>query len=200
MWWLKREDALLGTSSDADVARMLGRTIGAIRQRRFVLRRKPFRGGKPQRRAQRAWTAAEDRKLGTDTDKAIGALIDRDPVCVQTRRKVLGIPAFEGNHWTAEEDAALGTAEDKEIAKRLGRTTVAVLARRRILGIMAFGRSEWTPGELALLGTRPDSEIAKVIGRAESTVRSKRKSMGRASFTEAAERVRKRSVRKKRAG
>jgi hypothetical protein len=47
-------------------------------------------------RAPRPFTKAEIALLGTDTDRAIAATMDRDPRNVRRKRKALGIPAYDG--------------------------------------------------------------------------------------------------------
>jgi hypothetical protein len=42
----------------------------------------------------RPFTATEDALLGTMTDKALAARLDRHPKSIHERRRVLGIPSF----------------------------------------------------------------------------------------------------------
>jgi hypothetical protein len=91
------------------------------------------------------WTENEIALLGTDTDKAIAAKIDRSPLCVTQKRHRLGIPAFykptptyKQKKWTTEDIALLGTDTDVAIAKKTGRTQPSVLQKRMSLGIPKF--------------------------------------------------------------
>lgn len=79
--WTPREEALLGKSPDAAVARKIGRTASAVWEHRHKL-------GLPNSclSPRRPWTKAEEALLGTDADKVIAKKLGRTVVAVQMRR------------------------------------------------------------------------------------------------------------------
>jgi hypothetical protein len=113
----------------------------------------------------RHWTAEEDKLLGTMSDEAVSARLQRPLSGVVTRRNALGIAKFQSKNrpWTREEDALLGTMPDKKLARKLKRSYDAVGIRRLQKGIPANNpkRKPWRPEDDKILGTRPDDEIAR---------------------------------------
>ena len=82
--WLPNEDALLGTASDLELARKLGRPIYNVRRRRIQLGlQSPFRH----------WDPRADALLGKMPDQAAARRLGRTVASVATRRKRLGIAA-----------------------------------------------------------------------------------------------------------
>ena len=81
--WRAEDDALLGTVSDQEVARRLGRTTSCVKARRVRLgiassyRRRP---------------PAEDGELGNVPDETPAQRLRRTVKAVQARREQLGIP------------------------------------------------------------------------------------------------------------
>lgn len=82
--WTKHELALLGTMSDAELARRKGRTPLAVRQQRVRL-------GIAAHQRQRAWTAEEDRLLRERELSAVelAERYGRTVAAVYTRRHLL---------------------------------------------------------------------------------------------------------------
>lgn len=69
--------------------------------------------------------------LGTDTDRAIAAVIGRTIPCVEMRRHRAGVPgATVRRPWTSEEEALVGTDTDAAIGRRIGRNPGVVAANR----------------------------------------------------------------------
>ncbi len=147
----------------------------------------------------RAWTATEDRLLGTRTDREVATMLGRHPVAVCRRRLKLGIAPHgrttgPGQRtWTATEDALLGTMPDRALAKKLGCSFAAVQKRRRAHGIAAWrtryhGRP-WTAAEDALLGTLPDREVAARLGIHLQEVFARRHELGIASWRDGGRRA-----------
>ena len=83
------EDALLGTASDAEIAKRLGRHPASVQSRRLKL---GILKGKS--RKLRRWTPEEDALLGTAKDTEIASRLNRRVGVVCMRRQKLGIPNF----------------------------------------------------------------------------------------------------------
>lgn len=88
--WTKRETALLGTATDAEVARLVARSRAAVSARRIALGIPAF--GPDSERAP-AIEERYDRLLGTASDRVIGERLGVPLQVVFRRRKALGIPA-----------------------------------------------------------------------------------------------------------
>jgi hypothetical protein len=93
-----------------------------------------------QNPAYRAWTPAEDKLLGTLSDREVAGQMGRTFAAVRARRIEYGLkdPSAREPWKKSEEDRLLGTAPDDEIAKRTGRTLSAVKTRRKHLKILAY--------------------------------------------------------------
>ena len=166
--WTPEEDALLGTASDAEIARRLKCANTTVALRRTKLKIPAFVPN---------WTPKEDALLKQFNEREVAGRIGRSIAAVKRRRKKLGLPQIDPPFvwWKREEDRLLGTAPDAEVARRLGRSESSVKGRRLLLGIkFPNPRRPWPPGELALLGTLPDAVLAKYFNRPESAVSSKR--------------------------
>lgn len=143
------EEKLLGTLSDGDLARRLGRTTLAVQARRIQLKIPKFDARFHQ------WTAEEDALLGTQTDGQLASRLGLSVLSVAHRRRRLGVSVQFAHRrpWTPAEDALLGTASDTEIAARLGRHLATVCIRRQKLGIpnlywqQRAGRQRRRPGQ-----------------------------------------------------
>ena len=68
--WTRREDRLLGTRTDAEVARLTSRHPSTVKKRRSRL-------GIPSTVERRPWTPKEDRLLGTASDAALAKKLGR---------------------------------------------------------------------------------------------------------------------------
>jgi len=87
--WTPTKDKLLGTKPDAQIASVLGRTRGAVQNRRFMLGILPMRAD-----GAKLWTAEEVLQLGTGPDAEIARRLNRSKNSVQLKREKLGIPCF----------------------------------------------------------------------------------------------------------
>jgi hypothetical protein len=156
--------------TDEEVARLTGRKVSAVRNRR------QRNGLPPTHFLRRPWTKAEEKLLGSDTDEEIGRRLDRDRATAGDHRRQLRIPPKVPD-WTQEEIELLGTVPDRQLAQQLGRTLFSVQNRRLKLGIPPAPNPKyrpWTEQELSLLGTMPDADLAKQITRPYAAVRDKR--------------------------
>jgi hypothetical protein len=82
--WTAKEKRLLGKLPDDEVARRIGRTVGAVRVKRVEL-------GLPNPETQ-AWTVEEIALLGTASDGKIARQIGCTRSAVSAQRWILGIP------------------------------------------------------------------------------------------------------------
>jgi len=128
--WTPKELALVGEDHDEAIAKRIGRTREAVRDRRRLLGIPAFSGwaggGRP-------WSKEEDTLLGTDTDEKIAKCLDRTRNAVSNRRESLGIKPFV-KRWTSAEDKLLGRMPDSKLAAKLGRSLAAVMHRRVAMG------------------------------------------------------------------
>jgi hypothetical protein len=121
--WSAKEVALLGTDSDAAVARKLNRPTGAValKRRRKGIKIKPVK---------RRWTPHEISLLGTMSDAEVARQLNRTPNSVLSKRTDSQIPAGCYRRWTPDEDMLLGTLCDEDVARQLGRELLGVRMRR----------------------------------------------------------------------
>jgi len=87
--WTAKEDRLLGTKPDSELATLLKRTRITVYWRPFALGMKPA----VQRPPQWKWTPTEDKFLGAASDAVIGRRLDRSGFSVQLRRLRLKLPS-----------------------------------------------------------------------------------------------------------
>jgi len=167
--WTPREDRLLGTRRDAEVARLTGRHPATVLGRRRWL-------GIPPAVEQRPWTPKEDRLLGTASDEALAKKLGRSHTTVGNRRRTLGIPRYpRPGTWTPEEERLLGTMSDPKVARRLGRSIASVQQRRQQKNVPSpIPCRPWSPREDAVLGTMSDQEVSRVLGRGICGVKRRR--------------------------
>jgi hypothetical protein len=171
--WTLHEEALLGTMSDGEVAKKIGRTKVAVtlhRQRMGIL---------SLYRAKR-WTKNEIAVLGTLPDRLVAKKLDRTLIAVTGKRSQLLIPNIveKVHRWHPKEDALLGRKPDKEVARSLGVTISAVQHRRRALGIYLGApapRHQWNDKEEVLLGTMTDKALARKLKCSVMVVSYRRK-------------------------
>ena len=155
---------MLGKKPDAEVARLVKRSVDCVKARRSKL-------GIVDRFAKvRPWTRTEERLLGTMPDRELARKLSRGLSGVRLRRQQLGI--LKVAHWTPVQDRLLGALSDLQIAKRLKKPLQAVRDRRWYLGIRnpAPLVRPWARAEEKLLGTDIDRVIAAKIGRSRDAV------------------------------
>jgi hypothetical protein len=191
--WTVAQLQLLGTMSDKEVARRVGRAANWVGVKRRSLGIPALMPG------QRFWTASERALLGRVTDAEAARRLNRTLESVISMRSDLGIavrdardqPLIKGRatgnrigaFWLEEEDALLGTMSDEKLAKKIGRAVVTVMKRRGKKGIRLY-RKLWRPEDDKILGTRPDSQVAKLLGRRIATVVWRRLKLGIKCFYE----------------
>ena len=128
--WTDREDNLLGTGRDEQIARQLKRSQSAVRARRNIL-------GIPAWNAtySRPWTPDEEALLGVVPDRVLAKRLKRTFAAVQARRenKHLHPASPQRRRFTPQEDALLRSTSNQEAARKLGRDIQIVAARRRYL-------------------------------------------------------------------
>ena len=132
--WTPAEDKLLGTKTDLEVGKQIGRSEKAVQGRRRFLKIPSvysLKGIEP-------WTQAEKAAVGTAPDITIAHKLGRTKEAVTQMRQALGRIAIrpDGQRpWTAAELELLGTMSDQRLARGIGRTPAAVQAQRSRLGI-----------------------------------------------------------------
>jgi hypothetical protein len=127
--WTAKEIAQLGTASDEELGKRIGRSRQACAQKRFAL-------GIPS--PEWAWKDEEIALLCTDTDEKVGERIGRTVTACAAHRQMLRIPSVEPE-WTDDEIAMLGTDTDAAVAERIGRTEKACSVKRFKLGVRRRG-------------------------------------------------------------
>src|SRR5687768_15576548 len=140
--WSKEQDKLLGTATDKEVGRIVGRHPSNVAARRRELGMPVFRSrpdlAPPRRGAP--WTEEEKRLLGTLPDGMLARRMERTFYGVKARRHTKFRKPRLPQPWTAKEDKRLGTTSDAEIARLFLRDQADVRARRQQLGIPVFCR------------------------------------------------------------
>ncbi|MBI1178465.1 hypothetical protein GC207_13605 [bacterium] len=86
-WWTAAEDKLLGTLSDGELARRLGRSTISVMRRRLRL-------GILLPVQSRLWTLEEDALVGAMPDRELAHKLNRTPAAVKIRRQRKGLPPF----------------------------------------------------------------------------------------------------------
>lgn len=176
--WGAKEEALLGTASDAKVAHRIRRPLSAVSLRRMQLGVPAFR----PHRARFDWTAKRIGLLGKRTDREVAEELGVLFATVKKKRLELRIPAYY------EARRVVVTPELKRLLRLP--TTVArnisglkadtITELRRRLGIKAPRLSElpWTRAAIAKLGTMPDKKLARELGVSLTTVYLRRHAHG----------------------
>jgi hypothetical protein len=172
-FWTPARDALVGTASDAVIARRLGVTLARVRGRRYRL------GVPPACPIPRYDWTRMDPLLARESDAALAARFGVHEETVRRRRLKLGIPPYQPERRTIRRDRALRrllvrpTVEIGEVSS----SSVATL--RRALGVAPPPRrSRWTAGHLRRLGKVPDDDLARELGISRAAVRQKRYAVG----------------------
>jgi len=173
-FWTLERDALLGTASDAVIARRLRVPHHRVRARRSKL------GIPPAWPVPRHDWSEIDPLLGREADGAIGARFGIHGDSVRRRRLKLKIPPSRPERRTIRRNAALRHVLEKPTAEITEVSSSATAVLRQQLGIPAPPRrSRWTPSALQRLGRDADEAIARDLGLSPHTVRMKRCSLGK---------------------
>lgn len=149
----------------------------------------------------RAWTADEDRLIGTLPDRALAQKLKRTTGAVRARRRMLGLPpVVSAKPWRPEQLALLGKVSDGKASRLTGHPISSVRAKRISLGRTEPGAKRpsrrqspvafaieakpkvyglrWRPQEDQLLGTMSDEALASKLGRAVQAVSGRRHRLG----------------------
>jgi hypothetical protein len=169
--WKTQEVRLLGTASDEDVARKLGRSLNSVKVKRVRL---------GIAAVPKQWiTPQEIALLGTMPDAELAVKLGRTVKSIEYWRTKLGRTYFasKSRAWTRGELKLLGKHGDAELARRLNRTHKAVQSKRVEAGLLKKSFKKWTMEETALLGKISDSAVARQTRRSLASVQVKRRSL-----------------------
>ena len=183
--WTRKHIAMLGTISDAALARKLDLTVGTVLNKRQKL-------GIPASRPAKFlnWTPAVIATLGKLPDGEVARINDMNILSVHKKRTSLGIQCYarkskSWHYWTKKEIALLGKMPDGDVALRTGINKASVAWKRCKLEIPPFTQkrpkkllTDWTRKEIAPLGKMTDAAAAAALDLAHSAVRLKRISLG----------------------
>lgn len=193
--WSTEEASLLGTDSDTNVGKKIGRSTTSVRTKRIGLKIPAYPSKTLNTTPRREWTRKEIAILGTASDRVIGEKIGRSPLSVTLKRLNLKINAYRRGgrkkkkfvlhsqeFFSGSEVALFGTDTDRSVAKKIGRKTRAVSQARIARKIPCHAKStrkiEWGPSDVAILGKFPDREVARILGISKSAATKKRISLG----------------------
>ena len=168
--WTKKEIALLGTASDAEIAQRINRIPSGVflqRTRRNI----PAFGQNKTEKAHR-WTKQQIKWLGKVSDVEIANRLGVSASTVAWKRRKMGIPSRTGSTgrkvWTAAEIKLLGTMSDIDLAQKIQCHRHKVALKRVELGIPNFVMSNredrWSPEIIKRLETETDAVIAEELG------------------------------------
>ena len=186
--WTEEQIALLGTMSDAKVAKSLGISIPTVLKKRKEL-------DIPRIPRGRQWTEEQIALLGTISDRELGERLGISTHPVFLKREELGIPAYDfipgrkKREWSEEQIGLFGTMSDAKVAERLGVAHGTVFKKRTDLGIPAYDFipgpkvREWSQEQIGLFGTMSSSDIAKKLGISKASVDRKKKKLREEGLT-----------------
>lgn len=183
--WTRKNIAMLGTMTDAALARKLRVAVGTVLRKRQKL-------GIPASRPPKTidWTPSVIAMLGRVPDGEVARICDMNILSVHKKRTSLGIRCYarkskSWHYWTKKEIALLGKMPDGDVALRTGINKASVAWKRCKLGIPPFTQkrpkkllTDWTRKEIAVLGKMTDAAAAATLDLAPSAVRLKRISLG----------------------
>lgn len=173
--WRPREEAMLGTKSDHDLARQLGCSVAAVSIRRRTLGIPAFgRVAVPVR-----WTKRWLRRLGKLSDAALARQMGVALITVNRKRRALGIPVgyAQGAVVFTPELRRLLREPNTVVRRRTGLKAETIRRLRAEHGIPSpptFHDKPWTKRALARLGKIPDAKLAHELGVCTSAVRGRR--------------------------
>ncbi|HEY0076827.1 MAG TPA: hypothetical protein VGB77_22275 [Abditibacteriaceae bacterium] len=157
--WTKEEEALLGTQSDAQIAKRLGLTPYIVMCRRRRLNIPPWQ----ESRTQDEMAQLKERyqaSLGKIPDAEIVRRASVSKLTVRRWRQQMNIaPAGQAGakvkRWTGETEKLLGTMPDHKLAEQLGIPRGTVQSRRLALGIGPYVKwIKGRPGRVAIDGQK----------------------------------------------
>lgn len=181
--WKPEDLALLGTISDAKMARMTGIPMPTCTYQRIKLGIEPYRASK--------WTPELTALLGKVPDEEVvtqskGLFNIRGVRKKRGQLRIAVCPApkapkaksIGGKAALPEVIENLGKISDYEIARRTGVDRASITRQRQSLGIKAGPRGrkprEWTEEEEALLGKFSDRDVGRKLGISHNIVNARR--------------------------
>jgi DNA-binding CsgD family transcriptional regulator len=172
--WTPQELALLGKTSDAEVAEKLGLSKATVATKRTQLK---ISASRPPRRVY-LWTEELLGLLGKVTDRELARLSGFSVSSVQRKRSALGIRPGGRYGAVVPTPALVELLHEKsiEVKRRTGLSPTTIRVLRKKLGIERPRR--WTPELVARLGRESDRQLARELGIAETSVRKKRRRHG----------------------
>jgi len=139
--WTKEVVELLGTISDQEIAKRIGRTDSAVNIKRRILGIPAF--GKSTSENKYRWSKKELAMLGKLTDAQVARETGLTSGVVAAKRRILGRPIAGGKtsrrrNWTKNEISKLGKISDIAFSKQFGINRRQVREKRYELGIAAY--------------------------------------------------------------
>jgi hypothetical protein len=176
--------ALLGTDSDAAVARELGMHPSSVTSKRHRLGIPAFNPPPHERPGRFPWQPEHLALLGKVSDGELARTLGLAPATLTRKRQKLGIPPFQPAprpiEWTSAMVERLGKASDARVAGELGIAQCTVLLKRQDLGIAPT--MENLPvernAEVAGLLRRPTAEVQHRTGLDRETIQRLRDDLG----------------------
>jgi hypothetical protein len=193
--WTRNTIAMLGTMTDAALARKLRMAVGTVLTKR---RKLGIPASRPPRSIQ--WTPEMIATLGRIPDREFARTYRMNALTVFKKRLDLGIRCYARksktwHYWTKKEIALLGKMPDGDVALRTGINKASVAWKRGKLNIPPFTTkrpkkllTDWTLKEIAVIGTMTDAAAAAALDLAPSAVRLKRIALGIPPFGRSSQR------------
>ena len=179
--------ALLGTMSDAELGRRIGRSEGWCGNLRRSLGIPRFNPPLTEEELRRAGA-------GVQSDPAVARVLGCTSRKVKTGRERFGIPGVGSSAPPKQRHkpfaplaqfsreamylAGAGSRPDVEVAKRLGISRTKVQCERKRNGIQPYNVHSKSEQVKRLAGTDTDAAVAKLLGVRPETVRAARKLLG----------------------
>jgi DNA-binding Lrp family transcriptional regulator len=167
---------LLGTDTDANIAKELGVHVYTINRYRKQLNIPAFR-------PIHKWTKAEESLIGTMPDSELAKQLDLSELQVINKRRKLKIAGYSNRPkpraWTDGELKLLGTMSDIDLANLLQVSRTTVTKKRCKYNIPFFIKKLEFPEEvLSLFGKISDRELSRRFKINTAHSRTKRESLG----------------------
>lgn len=184
--WPPEHIALLGTMTDADVAKIIGGKTSTVMEKRQSLQIAPFKPKvgrlKGKSRPNFDWTDHHIKLLGTKPDAELARQFGLSNSAVGLKRRSLGISSPKGMNERfvvpPEFIDKLGVWSDAKIARCLNTYGSVISRARRKLGVAAIMKHNILSEEAnALLGKSTDTEIARLYGVSVTCVSERRNSL-----------------------
>ena len=184
--WTSADLELLGTYTDARVARLLGIKLAAVAHKRRMLGR-PVVNSLELRKIQ--WTPEMLDALGKKSDRQCADLFGLFFTTVAKKRRDLGIPAWRAPdfEWTQEAVANLYVLTARQFHQKYDVSWNELRAKRAELQVPGkptghFSTVKFSSQMIGLLGKRPDRRLARNFKLDVNIVTRKRRSLGIKAF------------------